>query len=157
MARSRYKIGEDGYPYFMTCTIVGWLPVFTRPEMVQVIFDSWHFLQNNDRMLVFGYVILENHLHLIASAEDLSKEIGDFKSFCARKIIDLLLAKGANTILKQLQFQKAPHKIDRVYQLWQEASTFIGIQSSEATWTTRHTGGTPVRGTTRGWRVCSRL
>jgi hypothetical protein len=31
MSRSRYRIFESEYPYFMTCTIVGWAPVFTRP------------------------------------------------------------------------------------------------------------------------------
>jgi len=30
---------------FMTCTIVGWVPVSARPEAVQIIFDSWRFLQ----------------------------------------------------------------------------------------------------------------
>src|SRR4051812_33970068 len=40
MTRSRYRIYEDCYPYFLTCTIVGWLPVFTRPETVQIIYDS---------------------------------------------------------------------------------------------------------------------
>jgi hypothetical protein len=40
MTRTRYRIGETDYPYFMTCTIVGWLAVFTRPEAVQIVFDS---------------------------------------------------------------------------------------------------------------------
>ena len=29
MSRSRYKFGERAYPYFITCTIVGWQSVFT--------------------------------------------------------------------------------------------------------------------------------
>ena len=40
MSRTRYRIFENDYPYFMTCTIVGWLPVFTRPEAVQSTPDS---------------------------------------------------------------------------------------------------------------------
>jgi hypothetical protein len=39
MTRTRYRIFETEYPYFMTCTIVGWLPVFTRPDAVQIVFD----------------------------------------------------------------------------------------------------------------------
>ena len=70
--------------------MVGWLPVFTRPETVQILLDSWQFLQGQDRLTILGYVILENHLHLIAAAEDLPKEIGDFKSYTAQRIIDLL-------------------------------------------------------------------
>jgi len=40
MTRSRYRIGEGHYPYFLTCTVVGWLPVFTRPETVQIVYVS---------------------------------------------------------------------------------------------------------------------
>jgi len=45
MTRTRYRIFEDGYPHFMTCTIVGWLAVFTRSEAVQIVFDSWDYLK----------------------------------------------------------------------------------------------------------------
>jgi putative transposase len=40
MGRSRYKFGEAEHPHFLTCTVVGWLPVFTRPDVVQILFDS---------------------------------------------------------------------------------------------------------------------
>jgi putative transposase len=90
MSRSRYRIFENEYPYFLTCTIVGWLPVFTRPEAFQIVLDSWNFLQKKERLRLFGYVVLENHLHLIARSDNLADEIGDFKSYTARRIIDWL-------------------------------------------------------------------
>src|SRR6478672_2782794 len=64
MTRSRYRFGENDHAYFLTCTVVGWLPVFTRPETVQFLYDSWRFLHENQRLTIYGYVILENHLHL---------------------------------------------------------------------------------------------
>jgi putative transposase len=131
MTRSRYKIFETEYPYFLTCTAVGWLPVFTRPETVQIIFDSWRFLQDNNRIEIYGYVILENHLHVIASSADLSKEIGDFKSFTARQIIDFLEQRNVQMLLKQLKWHKARHKTDRAYQFWQEGSHPQQIQNEE--------------------------
>jgi putative transposase len=57
MTHSRYKFYETEYAYFLTCTVVGWLPVFTRQETVQIIFDSWRFLQENNRLRIYGYVI----------------------------------------------------------------------------------------------------
>ena len=36
MGRTRYRFGEAPFPHFLTCTVVGWLPVFTRPETVQL-------------------------------------------------------------------------------------------------------------------------
>jgi REP element-mobilizing transposase RayT len=122
MGRSRYKFGESPYPHFVTCTVVGWLPVFTRPETVQILLDSWQFMQDQNRMLLLGYVVLENHVHFIATGEDLAKELGDFKSYTARRIIDYLSERHVATLLEGLEYHKARHKNDRQYQLWQEGS-----------------------------------
>jgi REP element-mobilizing transposase RayT len=134
MGRSRYKIGEPRQPHFLTCTVVGWLPVFTRPETVEIVLNSWRFLQAQQRLVIYGYAILENHLHLIASAEDLGKEIGDFKSFTARNIIDFLEERKVYFLLKQLEFFKARHKTDRTHQFWLEGSHPELIADDEMMW-----------------------
>ena len=131
MTRTRYVIYEKDQPHFLTCTVVGWLPIFTRPDTVNIVLDSWRFLQKEGRLTLFGYVILENHLHLIASAQDLAKEIGDFKSFTARRIIDFLTECKVEVILQQLRYWKSQHKNDREYQLWQEGSHPQQIQNDE--------------------------
>src|SRR5262249_13439359 len=106
MSRNRYRIHESQYAYFLTCTVVGWLPVFTRPECVQIVLDSWKFLQLKNRITLFAYVVLENHLHFIAKAENLAEQVGDFKSFTARKILDFLESRGESTFLAQLAAEK---------------------------------------------------
>jgi REP element-mobilizing transposase RayT len=131
MTRSRYRIFDDHYPHFLTSTVVSWLAVFTRPETVEIVLDSWRFLQREGRLVLYGYVILENHLHWVASAEDLSKEVGDFKSYTARRILDCLERHGAETLLRQLRYFKARHKTDQEYQLWQEGSHPEQIQDEE--------------------------
>jgi putative transposase len=122
MTRTRYRFSSDRQPHFLTSTIVAWLPVFTRREAVQIVLDSWTYLQEHQRLTLYGYVILENHLHWIATADDLCKEVGDFKSFTARRLIDLLESSGAKTLLDQLAYFKRKHKIDQDFQLWQEGS-----------------------------------
>jgi putative transposase len=131
MTRSRYRFYEEQHPYFIACTIFGWLPVFTRPETVQMIYDSWKYLEQHGRLTIHGYVILENHLHAVVTSPDPSKEIGDFKSFTARQIIDHLEAKGAETLLMLLRHLKARHKTDRSYQVWQEGSHPQQIQNHD--------------------------
>jgi putative transposase len=131
MSRTRYQIYEKDQPHFMTCTIVGWLPIFTRPDTMDIVLDSWRFLQKEGRLKLYGYVILENHLHMVASAEDLSKEIGAFKSFTARTIIDYLVDQKVDLFLKQLRSLKKRHKADRDFQLWQEGSHPQQILSDE--------------------------
>ena len=131
MTRSRYRIWEKQQAHFMTCTIVGWLPLFTRPDTMNIILDSWRYLQKHRGFELFGYVILENHVHLIASSPDLSKEMKDFKSFTARQMIDLLETQKVTTLLEQLKFHKARHKTDSQYQLWQEGHHPQLIQGEE--------------------------
>jgi REP element-mobilizing transposase RayT len=133
MPRSRYRIFEDdvNVPYFLTCTVVGWLPIFTRPESVDIVLNSWRFLQKKNRLTLYGYVIMENHLHLIASSPDLRKEIGDFKSFTAKEIIKLLKLRRVRLLLDQLEQYKGRHKTGQLYQLWQEGSHPKRIGSDE--------------------------
>ena len=134
MTRSRYRFFESEYPYFLTCTIVGWLAVFTRPEAVEIVHDSWRYLQQNQFLEIYGYVILENHLHLIAKADDLSKVIKNFKSFTARLLIELLERRSASVLLRQLRAHKLRHKTDSEYQVWQEGSHPEQIQTEEMMW-----------------------
>jgi putative transposase len=122
MGRSRYKIYDTREPYFLTCTVVHWLPLFSDPKIAEILLDSLRFLQNEKRLEVFAYVIMENHLHLIAISDDLSKEVGDFKSYTARRIIDELSERNRSYWLRQLKLFKAKHKKDRDYQVWQEGS-----------------------------------
>ncbi|MDP1799175.1 MAG: transposase [Planctomycetaceae bacterium] len=131
MPRSRYRIFEDKYPHFVTCTVVGWLPVFMRPEVVEILLDSLRFLQGERGLQLFGYVIMENHLHLIAKADDLAERIGQFKSFTARNIIDLLMRKAETGLLNELRFQKRNHKSDHEFQFWEEGSHPQQIDSDE--------------------------
>src|SRR5438105_3246680 len=110
MGRCRYQFGEAGSPYFLTSPEVGRLPVFTRPETVPILLDSWRFLQDQNRMVLLGYVVLENHVHFIVSAEDLPNEVGGFKSYTARPIIDYLRERHVRTLLDGLESHKVRHK-----------------------------------------------
>jgi putative transposase len=96
--------------------------MFANPEIANILFDSLRFLQQNGRLKLYAYVLMEDHFHFIASAENLSKEIHDFKSFTAHKIIEYLKEKNVQYLLEQLQSGKAAHKVDRNYQVWQEGS-----------------------------------
>ena len=120
MGRSRYKIYEITKPHFLTCTILNWLPIFTRKESVNIIIESLKHLQKEENLRLYAYVILENHIHLIAQSDDISKSMRHFKSFTAKELLKLLQKENAQTLLKQFQFYKKAHKKDRTYQIWQE-------------------------------------
>ncbi len=119
MGRSRYKIIQPDLPHFITVTVLHWIPVFTRPDTVELLFDSLRHLIV-DGLKVYAYVILENHLHLIVQSQQLDKDIARFKSYTARQIIQYLDKNNVRPILEQLAFYKKAHKGDRAYQFWQE-------------------------------------
>ncbi len=122
MPRSRYRfVGEDA-PYFMTMTVNHWLPVFTRSQSVEVVLESWRWLQRNEGLRLHGFVILENHLHLVAYAPELPRLIQRFKSYTARQIIDQLKAANAGRLLDLLALFKRRHKQASSYQFWEEGS-----------------------------------
>jgi len=122
MARSRYIITEPDQPHFLTCTVMEWLPVFSRPETVGILLDSWRFLREQQGLRLYGYVVLENHTHFVAQAERLDKCLDGFKSFTAKRIISQLEEQQAEYLLARLRFSKRAHKTDREFQFWQEGS-----------------------------------
>jgi putative transposase len=110
MGRSRYKIVEPTHPHFLTCTILNWLPIFTRKESAEILIQSFKHLQQEDNLKLYAYVILENHIHLVASSDDITKSMRNFKSFTAKEILKLLQRENATTILEQFAFYKKAHK-----------------------------------------------
>ncbi len=122
MTRTRYKIFENEYPHFLTSTVANWLPIFSNQTVAQIILDSLKFLQTEQRLTLFAYVIMENHLHLVAAADDLAKQAANFRSYTARQIIDFYKAQNNHYMLDQLKQYKLKHKTDRDHQLWQEGT-----------------------------------
>ena len=79
MGRSRYKIYEPTHPHFLTCTILHWIPLFTNKESVSILIESFKYLQKNDNFKLYAYVILENHIHIVAQSDDIAKSMAKFK------------------------------------------------------------------------------
>jgi REP element-mobilizing transposase RayT len=122
MSANRYKIYDDFYPHFITGSIIFGLPLFNNPKAVNIILENMEFLQTNRGIELFAYVIMENHFHAILRGNDLAVKINQFKSYSARKIIDLLKQNGHTKWLERLDTVKPKSKTDRNFQLWQEGS-----------------------------------
>ena len=120
MGRSRYKIYEPTHPHFVTCTILHWLPLFTRKESVDIIIQCLKYLQQNDGLKLYAYVVLENHLHMVVQSDDIGKTMESFKKYTAKALLHLLQKENVKTILDQLKFYKKAHRTDKVHQVWEE-------------------------------------
>lgn len=93
----RYTIHDQKGLYYLTLTVEGWVDVFSRVEYRDIIIDSLKYCQENKGLVVYAFVIMTNHIHLIARAEGeqtLSEVLRDFKKHTSK------------TILKQIQTPK---------------------------------------------------
>ncbi|MGZ8182657.1 MAG: transposase [Methylobacter sp.] len=140
MPKSRYRVQCNPCPHFLTATVNHWLPLFTCLETVNIVLDSWRFLQQDSGFQLYGYVILENHLYLIpkrhkfrlsrqaaqlsfiAASEDLSHDMQRFTSYTAKQIIAHPEQCRSAKLLELLAFFKRAHKQDTTYQVWEEGS-----------------------------------
>ena len=98
---------------------------------MQIILDALLWRQHNKGVKVYGYVILENHMHCILQASDLGQQLHDFKAFTAKEILAFLEESNAVKLLNLLAFFKKTHKTDSRYQLWEEGSHPQLIQDEE--------------------------
>ncbi|MFZ5447714.1 MAG: REP-associated tyrosine transposase [Thermodesulfobacteriota bacterium] len=129
--RSRYTIRESGVPYFITCTVVNWIPIFTRKPYFDILIDSLRFCRQHKGLKIYAYVIMDNHLHLMVAHDKLTHIIRDFKSYTAKILISRLEQDQKTWVLNQLQYNKKPTKSKSVYQVWQEGNHPQQIISEE--------------------------
>ncbi len=85
-----HKITNQNGIHFLTMTVVGWIDVFTRSQYCDILKESLEFCQKEKGLVINAYVIMSNHLHLIAYANEgfrLSDIIRDFKKFTSKQLI----------------------------------------------------------------------
>ncbi|MEQ8525748.1 transposase [Gracilimonas sp.] len=120
MGRSRYKFHEEYYPYFITSTIVHGLPLFMDARISNIILDALTYAQDVNKVVLHGYVIMPNHIHLVVEGEQLSARLRAFKSYTARSIINYLKANNKTRTLSHLKSGKLDNHKDSEFQVWQE-------------------------------------
>ena len=118
-----YQINDQAGLYFLTFQIVDWIDVFSSPNYRQIILDSFTFCRKNKGLLLRAYVVMTNHIHLIAEAENtnLSDIVRDFKSHTSRQIWKAILSEPESRKEWMVErFEKAAkrHKRNTGYQIW---------------------------------------
>ena len=87
-----YRIRNQQGLHFMTCAVVEWLDVFTRPLYKDLIIERLRYCQQHKGLELLAYCLMTNHLHLIARAaegQDLSDIMRDLKKILPKKCFAL--------------------------------------------------------------------
>jgi len=117
--RSRYRVSKEG-GYLITSTIVEWIPVFTTPDTYEIVTESLAFCRREKGLKIRAFAILDNHLHLLAEAPDLSRTMQAFKRHTASRIVEHAESANRPWLLDALGRYKKSYKTESRYQVWQE-------------------------------------
>jgi putative transposase len=136
---SRYKVYDQNGLNYLTLTTVGWIDVFTRQRYRDILIESLKYCQEHKGLMICAYVIMSNHIHLIARTEGyaLSDVLRDFKKFTAHEIIKAIETEPESRkewlmyLFKYFAKYESPN---RVHQFWQQSNHPIELYSQEVTW-----------------------
>ena len=117
--RSRYLVHDPNAAHFVTSTTVAWLPVFTTAARCDLLIESLAYCREHKALAIHAFVILDNHLHAILSAPDLTRVMADFKRHTARRMLAQLETERCEWLSHELRHYCAGHH-GAEYQLWQE-------------------------------------
>ena len=117
-----YKIQEKEGIQFLTLQITAWVDLFSRKEYRDIVLESLKFCVQKKGLEVFAYVIMSNHIHLLArsSTGDLSGTIRDFKSFTGKKFLAVIESEKESRkewLLTVLRYH-GKYKKDQDHQFW---------------------------------------
>ncbi len=129
-----YQIIDQKAPYFLTFQIVDWVDIFTRKIYKDIIIDSFKFMIENRKFQLFAYVIMSNHVHLIAQSEGrLSDNIRDIKKFTCVKIIETIKAQQESRkdwLLDIFRTNGESNKANKEYQVWTHENHAVLLNSN---------------------------
>jgi putative transposase len=119
--------------HYLTITTIEWIDIFTKAEYFKIITDSMTFCRKNKGLLLYDFVIMTNHIHLIVKARednDLSDIIRDFKNYTTTKIISQLEQDNRKYILNLIHNSFKRKKANKI-QVWQRENYPIPIASEK--------------------------
>ena len=134
-----FIIRDQSAPHFITATVVDWIDIFTRKIYKDCVIDSLDYSIKNKGLIVFAYVIMSNHIHLIIQAKDnnLSDVIRDFKKFTAKTILREIETSNESRkewMLERFREATKTHSRNKNYQFWQYGNHPEEIYTEKFLW-----------------------
>jgi putative transposase len=128
-----YPIAEPRGCYLLTLNTIDRVDIFIRPFFKQIVVESLNYFIEKKGLVVYGWCLMTNHLHLIVEANDgfdLSSLITDFKTFTAKIILQDLNADSdirRAWIIKKIREAALFDKLE----VWENADHPVRINTEE--------------------------
>ncbi|MFN8251185.1 MAG: transposase [Ferruginibacter sp.] len=110
----------ENWPQFYTATIYEWKPLLLDAQYKQIIIASLQFMVKEKRLLLYAFVIMNNHIHLIwqpLPGYSLYDIQASFMKYTGQQL-KRLLSKSGNPMLDEFKANRS----DREYQIWKRES-----------------------------------
>jgi len=134
---SKYRIGDHQQPHFISFATVQWVDALSRYYYKDIVIDSLKYCQEHKGLKLYAYVIMSNHVHLVASAKkeaNLSDILRDFKKFTSKKLLKAIEDNFHESRRKWLMwiFKKSGeyNSNNTKYQFWQQDNRPIELSTS---------------------------
>ena len=124
----RFLISQDSPSLYITIVTRNRLPVFQTDRMRELLCTAIDEARRSAGFLLFAYVIMLDHLHLLTSRPSTTSDLLRFvKGITARRVIDYLRTNGYSSSLSKLQHQER----DRSYKycLWKTEKNVLPVFS----------------------------
>jgi putative transposase len=135
---TKYKFKNSDGCYFISFAVVGWVDVFTRKEYKNIIIENLKYCQAQKGLELFAWVILTNHVHLIARAKEgflLQDIIRDFKKYTSRVLLKAVLENTGESrkewMLKIFGEAGKRNSNNVEYQFWRQDNHPIEVWSED--------------------------
>ncbi|MDP4240962.1 MAG: transposase [Bacteroidota bacterium] len=119
----------EGEVYFVTDTVVDWVDIFTRPVYRHIIIDSLQYCQKEKGLVIYAWVLMSNHMHMIVGSNGENKVsdiLRDFKKFTSKEILRILLVESTESrrdwMLNRFEYAGKNDKKITNYRFWQEGN-----------------------------------
>ncbi|MBX9679476.1 MAG: hypothetical protein K2X38_11990 [Gemmataceae bacterium] len=117
----RYRIHPEAGLYYLTYSVVEWLPIFISEASCKIIADSLAFCHRKKHLRINAYVVMPTHLHLMVFDADfdsnrLTETLKDFRKFTGRQLADYCQSHFPPCFSDVLRDQATA---DRERRLWQ--------------------------------------
>ncbi|WP_016775607.1 REP-associated tyrosine transposase [Anaerophaga thermohalophila] len=131
-----YQIKDQKGLYFLTFQVVNWVDIFSRDVYRDIVLDSFDFAMKNKGLQLFAYVIMSNHVHLVANSNkgNLSACIRDIKKYTSKQIVEAInlpTESRRDWLLPLFLRAASQHKRNNFYQVWTHENHAILLYSND--------------------------
>lgn len=108
---------ELNVTYFYTVAIVDWVPLLQADKFKQIILDSLRYLVEKNKLVVYGFVIMPNHIHIIWEFKEKNGKEMPYASFM--KFTGHEFLRQLREINSHLLNRFKTDRNSRIHQFWQ--------------------------------------